>query len=118
MIDAYKRKVCFKREILLVEINELNPRNNPEKWKEDIKDVLVSKGIVMPENYNEIPFGAVEYHSSNNYILKCRNWLRLEMENVCLRSIKVLTYHFCGKVIKNILGMLFGFTCLNVYQIT
>lgn len=70
LIDDYKRKTCAKNKVLLLEINELNPRNTPERWKDDIKDILISKGIEIPLKYDDVPFGAVEYHSSNSYIAK------------------------------------------------
>ncbi|CZH11661.1 Uncharacterised protein [Legionella pneumophila] len=67
LIDEYKRKTCEENKVLLIEINELNPRSNPDKWKDTIKRILISKDIAIPSNYDAIPFGAVEYHSSGNY---------------------------------------------------
>lgn len=91
LIDEYKRTTCEENKVLLIEINELNPRSNPDKWKDIIKRVLISKGIAIPSNYDAIPFGAVEYHSSGNYTKEAHELAKLKQgichsENVLYRE--------------------------------
>lgn len=90
-IDAYKIKICKEQEIKLIQVNELDPRKNSCLWKEKIKDLLLSSGIIIPSNYGDIPFGSVEFHTSNNHtqeaydIAKSKNGI-CHSKNILYRS--------------------------------
>lgn len=91
LLDEHKRKTCRENKVLLVEINELNPRSNPDKWKDKIKQILISKNITIPPHYDLVSFGAVEYHSSNNYTQEAHDIAKLK-QGVC-HSENVLYRH-------------------------
>lgn len=68
LIDAHKRIACIENNTTLIEIHEFNPRDNPIKWKNDIKKTIESSGVVVPENFDDVPFGRIEFFSSKNYL--------------------------------------------------
>ncbi len=91
LLDEHKRKICKEKKVILVEINEFNPRSNSEEWKDIIKRVLISKGITIPPLYDFVSLGALEYHSSNNYTQEAHDIAKLK-QGVC-HSENVLYRH-------------------------
>jgi hypothetical protein len=88
VLDLYKIKICEEKKIKLIQINELNPGKNPLAWKDEIKSLLINNGLDIPSNYDDISFGAVEFHTSNNHTQEAHDVA--ESKNGISRSENVL----------------------------